>query len=471
MDEELKRIVDKMIAAGESDDDIGLVIQNYQPTPSAPSGPNYDMASTLGGMVGGLGGFAVAGPPGAIAGAGLGGLVGEAANQYFNPVNKPTTAIDAMGRMTQAGLIQAAGEGASQGIGAALKRVAPAIMEMGLQRTRADRMKFPDTARRLVDEGIIPRQNNVQNALDATESKMLADATAFDAQRPRVAGLLGPARQAVPMGPTPVPAGGQPATLAADMTQPRLVGPVGNAEELGRRTWTPAYGGQGSGPTAVADTVSGPGIIMRPMNAPPGRGAPTSMVDPAVIAQSARASAMREGRIGGLGSEPGPEVDELDDLAAEYLRQNPRPRNLQETIEQKRAYQARAKYSSRPNAPAVTSNRLNFNAGVASANRQEAIRLNPAIEVDLKKEQDLLGALEAQKNAEARPSPGLLTGKVAALMGLRNPTMMGAGAITADRLAKMMADPKTPAAVRAAILAYYNKSGTGLNDARQTQDR
>jgi hypothetical protein len=37
MDEELKAIVDRMVAAGESDDNIGLVIQNYKPAESGMS--------------------------------------------------------------------------------------------------------------------------------------------------------------------------------------------------------------------------------------------------------------------------------------------------------------------------------------------------------------------------------------------------------------------------------------------------
>jgi hypothetical protein len=378
--------------------------------PAQPQGRTYDGASTLGGMVGGLGGFLLAGPPGAVAGAGLGGMVGEGARQYFGS-EKPADAQAAMGGMVTAGAGQALTEAIPQGIGRLFTKAAPHLMDMGLKRTAADRLKFPNTPQRLVDEGIIPRGQNVQNALSATEAKINSEAMAYDAQRPRVAGLLTAGTESIPLGARP------------------------------------------------SRSLESPAVWQRPMSptqAPaPGRGAPPTMVDPGKIADSATAFARGQGRVGGLGSEPGPEVEEINALARQYLQQNPRPRSLQETIDQKRAYQARASYSSRPNAPTVTNNTLNFNEGVAAANRTEAIRLNPKIEADLAKERDLIGAIEAQTNAEAKATPLSTVGTAKTLLGLRNPTVMGGAAIGADRIGTVMKHPGTAAAYRAAILAAF----------------
>lgn len=340
-------------------------------TPSAgpvKAGPNYDLLPTLGGMVGGLGGFLLAGPPGAIAGAGLGGGAGEAARQYFGP-DKPKSAAEAMGGMVTAGGGQAIAEAIPQGIGRLLTRAAPGLMDMGLKRTAADRLKFPDTPKQLVKDRIIPRGQNVQKALTATEKKVMADAAAYDTRTPGIP------------------------------------------------------------------------------------------VDPADIAKFAVDDAYKAGKLGGLGDTPGPEVDELNALAKQYLQQNTRPRGQAETIAQKRAYQARASYSSRPNAPTVTNNTLNFNEGVATANRNAAIQRQPELEENLMRERNLLGALEAQANAEAKATPLSTVGTLKTMAGLRNPTVMGGAAIGADKLGAIMRSPGTPAAYRAAVLALL-----GLND-------
>ena len=245
--------------------------------------------------------------------------------------------------------------------GRLIMKAAGPMMDMGLQRTSAERLKFPNAPQRLVDEGIVPRGQNVQRALTATEQKVQAEAAAFDAANP---------------------------------------------------------GGA---------------------------------VDPNLIAGSANNFAHTEGKVGGLGNVPGQEAAEIDALMQEYLTQNTRPRTLGETIDQKRAYQARASYSSRPNAPTVTNNRLNFNEGVADANRSEAIRHNPALEADLAKEQDLLGALTAQKFLESKSMPLSTVGTLKTLVGLRNPTVMGTAAIATDRLGRGM--QVLAPAVRAALLA------------------
>ena len=304
-----------------------------------------------------------------VAGAALGGAGGAALRSAIQQMEsgRPQTASSVAGDMAIQGAVQGGIQGATQGVGRILTKMAPSVMDMGLKRTAADRLAFPSTPARLVNEGIIPRGQNVQRALTATEGKIGSEAARFDAANP-----------------------------------------------MGR-------------------------------------------VDPDALAQTGRDFAHQSGKVGGLGNVPGPEAAELDKLQQNYLNQNTRSRTLGETIEQKRAYQARAKYSSRPNAPTVTNNELNFNEGVAGANRAAAIKLNPALEGDLAKERDLIGALTAQQNAEAKAMPLSTVGSARTLMGLRNPTMMGGAAIGADRLGRGLQSPLTPAALRAAILALVTQ--------------
>ena len=322
-------------------------------------------------MIGGtLGAMATAPGIGAsIAGASIGGAGGAALRSAIQQMEsgRPQTAGNVAGDMAIQGAAQGGIQALTHGTGRILTKMAPSVMDMGLKRTAADRLAFPSTPARLVNEGIIPRGQNVQRALTATEGKIGSEAARFDAANP-----------------------------------------------MGR-------------------------------------------VDPDALAQTGRDFAHQSGKVGGLGNVPGPEAAELDKLQQNYLNQNTRSRTLGETIEQKRAYQARAKYSSRPNSPTVTNNELNFNEGVAGANRAAAIKLNPALEGDLAKERDLIGALTAQQNAEAKAMPLSTVGSVKTLMGLRNPTMMGGAAIGADRLGRSLQSPLTPAALRAAILALVTQ--------------
>lgn len=282
-----------------------------------------------------------------------------------NPKGYIKSTVDALPSMVGGlGGAYLTGRGINAG-GRLMTKIAPQVMDMGLKRTAADRLEFPNTPQRLVDERIIPRGNNVQNALSATEAKIGSEAAAFDAAHP--------------------------------------IGPV----------------------------------------------------DPDRIAASGQAFAHKAGKVGGLGNVPGPEAAEIDALGKKYQAQNTRSRSLTETIDQKRAYQARAKYDNRPNAPAVTNNELNFNKGVADANRSEAIRLNPAIEGDLAKERDLMGALEAQEKGAAKATPLSTVGTLKSMTFLRNPTAMGGAAIGLDRMGQMFRNPNW---LRAALLGQLNGS-------------
>jgi hypothetical protein len=180
---------------------------------------------------------------------------------------------------------------------------------------------------------------------------------------------------------------------------------------------------------------------------------PIHRVDPDTLARSAQDFAFKEGKIGGLGNVPGPEVAELDALAQKYLGENTRTRNLGETIDQKRSYQARSNYNNRPNAPTQTNEGRNFSKGLARANRAEAITLDPSLEALLSKEQDLMGALTAQKLRDAMSAPPTTVGAAKALLGLRNPTLMGNAAIAADRTGQILQRAATPTQIAAALRA------------------
>ena len=179
------------------------------------------------------------------------------------------------------------------------------------------------------------------------------------------------------------------------------------------------------------------------------------MVDPFKVADDARSFAFREGKMGGLGDKAGPEVVNLDAARDQYLKQNTRPRSLQETIEQKRSYQARSRYNNRPNAPTQTNESALFDKGVAAANRSEAIRLLPSLEGDLSKEQDLLGALTALQTRSKNGMPNTLIGATKHIV--LQPSAMGAAAVGMDKAGKGL-QRLSAAQIRAAFNALLAAS-------------
>lgn len=316
----------------------------------------------IGGMIGGMGGTAFGVGFGSIPGAALGGATGEAAKQLWNRATgqpAPATPTDAVAGIGLEGAKQAALGGVQRAVGGALRMVAPKIMDAGLWRSAQQRIEFPNTPKRLVDEGILP--SRAQGALTATEGRIRTTTAAHDAAHP-------------------------------------------------------------------------------------------PSVDPAQIASEARQFAHQEGRVGGLGNVPGPEAAELSAAEQAYLAQNTRPRSLGETIDQKRAYQARASYNTRPNAPTATNNELNFNKGVAGANRAEATRIAPSIGDELSREQDLIGAVQANAMAEAKGMPLTIPGAIAQFT-LHSPKVMGGAAIAADRVGQFA---QNPAMIRAILMELMN---------------
>jgi len=178
MDPELQAIVERMVAAGESEDDIALVIQNYQPTTSAlqrfagmipASTPvvglpaqaiaHPEQLRSIGGAVGGMGGAAVAGPPGGVAGAAAGGGLGEALRRFLKgePLDEVT------------GYAKAAGmEGGTQalgwGVGAAAGKVGHGLYKAALRPSTGLRREFGDVAATGLREGIPVTPGGVETA-------------------------------------------------------------------------------------------------------------------------------------------------------------------------------------------------------------------------------------------------------------------------------------------------------------------
>lgn len=331
--------------------------------------------------------------------------------------------------------------GASSLAGNQLRKIAPKVMDTALWRTRAQRLEFPNTPQRLVDEGIVPTDKNIGNALDATEAQLQARARTFDASRPPVRGLLPEATHAVPLGERPTPDGGAGTLTPANRTPVQAQFHVLSGEPTG---------------SAAPDVVEGAGTVRQPMNAAPGRGAPPNMVDPSQLAQSATRFAWNEGKVADLGDVPGEDAAAIGRAGEQYLSENTRPRNLQETIAQKRAYQQRAKYNNQPNAKPSPNAHANFDKGIAAANRDAALQLDPQLGPDLAREQDLIGADTALGYTNNRGTP-LLSGGIARHFLLR-PKPVGASAIAFDRIGRALSNPT---AIRAAVLAALAGKGAG----------
>jgi hypothetical protein len=389
MPDELQSIVQRMIDAGESEENIGTVIQHFK---QAPKGVNPELArlqgasapnelgritpdpnnfiqrnpATVGAMVGGVVAAPLTGGAsllpamaatglGAAGGAGL-GMLTSAALDPNSPA--PNTSQGVLRTMAKEGAIAAGSEGGTRLVGMGLKALAPKVMDTGLWRTGAQRMEFPNTPQRLVDEGLLPTSQRVQTALTGAEQGIQAKATAFDAAHP------------------------------------------------------------------------------------------ISPVDPDTLAAEAHATAMKTGRVADLGNVPGPDAASVDAAKAQYLRENTATRSLSDTIAQKRAFQQRASYNPRPLADNPTGGQLNFDTGMAAANRNAAIKLDPSLEADFSRQQDLLGAKNALGFTEARGTP-LTVGGIARHT-LMLPVPLGGAAIGMDRIGQVL---RNPALLRAAMLS------------------
>lgn len=151
MADDLQTIVQRMIDAGESEDNIATVIQHFQShTPSTPQTfpldgrmpykPENNRAVLAGAapVVGGLlGGMVGGGVPGAIAGSAAGTAAGKAVQNRI--VGRPM--MQGTGQAAAEGAI---GEGLGRGAAALMKPAAKFMYRLALRPTQAIRQGFPD---------------------------------------------------------------------------------------------------------------------------------------------------------------------------------------------------------------------------------------------------------------------------------------------------------------------------------------
>lgn len=373
---------------------------------------------------------------------------------------------------------------AVKGAGRLLTKAAPRVMDMALNRTRLDRLEFPDTGQRLVDMRIIPHGDNVEKAMTATEKALNAEISTAERYRPTVRGYLGEGTVEVPTGPAPTPSGGRIATPLADVSEFRHQN--SSTKLQGMHPDNPVdpifgQGGRSAAPESVADTITGPGVMVRqrsgidadpprgpkptldsPIGADPrgelhpsatpfknGPGAADHMIDPQKIGEAAYNYAYTKGKLGGIGKVPGKEVRTLRAALAEYLAGNPDAMGVQAGLDQKRAYGQLGIFNKKVNAKPVSSEKKLFQTGVAKAQRQAVLDRVPVAEPLLKQEHDLLGALEAQQLRGS--DPHVSRGVISTISDMTMPTVLGGGALLTDILGGAM--QTSAPAVRAALLA------------------
>ena len=331
---------------------------------------------------------------GAAGGAGL-GLIGQAATG----TGSAKTAGDVAATMTRQGLTNAAGEGAGRAIVGAGKVVVPAVLKKLLKPGKL-LDEYPDLIDVMRREQIPIGESSVARGRNM-EAKAEVDRLLFarDQQRPKVAGLLGPAQEAVPMG-TPSIAGEMPgglapahATLNPDVTDagPHRLQFLGDAAQ-------PTLG-----PTPE---LAGPGVLMREMQAAPGKGAYPGQVDPRKIAQGLT-GARAEVSDRALNARA---LEELDALEMEFLANHPTAKTLTQTNKLKRAEQrlANRAFRAAEQGTAATDTPALFHKGIASGAQREIEKQAPEVIPLNLRTQELGGLLRALRQAEKNaPGPTL----------------------------------------------------------------
>jgi hypothetical protein len=200
MPEPLKAIVERMVTAGEPEENIKLVIQHYKApatpggefanvkaggssgltAPAEPAGRTWtDTAVDLlpaagglvGGVVGGLGGtvlgMGVGGVPGSVGGAALGGAGGEAAKQLINRARgdqAPATATQAAADIGIQGGIQGAGELVGLGAAKVASKAAPWLMNRALNLTDKLSREFPNLSKTMIEKSLTVTNGGLEKA-------------------------------------------------------------------------------------------------------------------------------------------------------------------------------------------------------------------------------------------------------------------------------------------------------------------
>lgn len=198
---ELEQIVQRMIDAGESEDNIAAVIKGCAP-PAAPARRTWtdtavdalpSIGGAIGGIAGGLGGTAfgmgVGGAPGAIGGAALGGAAGESARQLIERGRgRLTTAspTQAASDIASAGAIQGGAEATGGAVGAGLRLVGRGLYRAGALPLVEFFDKYGDVIKTGIQNRIPATKAGVEKATALAASRKAVKDAAVDAAGNRV---------------------------------------------------------------------------------------------------------------------------------------------------------------------------------------------------------------------------------------------------------------------------------------------
>lgn len=440
-----------------------------------------------------------AGFAGLMAGGGAAaGLLAHDAANAGTPGNIPTPADSAQQIGTQAAL-GAGGEVAGRGIQAAAKAITPRVAswlyDLGLMPSKTLNRDFPTAAETGLTEKILPTPDAIQARLSQVESNIKAAVKAADDARPNVRGLLGPAQPTVRSTTVDIPLGDAPTSEFLSSSKPGVIWREGTPQSVLTRTGDPQYLGTTAQPS-VTNLPNGSGVLRRstqevvqPSLAPPkANAAPPTMVATQNLAAQAKAYVLQKANLlsqGGRGLREDA-VKELNDLADQYLKENPLPMSLADTLGQKRAEQtlSTAAYKAESRGAPVNQIETLWHEGLAAANRKAVLTAVPSAAKDLATEQGLIG-LKAMAEDRALKSSlntfdatAILAGAIAGAAGgrpleaaasagayttlrlaMHSPTLTGAIGLATQKLGQIGQSQLTPVMVKALAAAYGADQG------------
>jgi hypothetical protein len=433
--DQLQQIVQRMVEAGESEDNIATVIQHYK-TPAAPEAPKgnlgrYGGFKMLGDAVLGagkaaldnpvqagalLGGFAAAPFTGgaSIAAAGLGAAGGAGLGSIVNAVrggeNGPTTAGGVLKTMAGQGAAGAAGQGAGMGLGKLATMAGKKIYKTALRPSVTLQKDFGDIAETGLQEGVPVSAGGagaITQKLSDIGTKIRGVLAAKDAERPAVRGLL----------------------------------PAGRGASLGQAPIHPTMPG-------IRDPRSA-GVLIREGAADPvpwdGRVAAGNMIAPREIAERGLGRVRAEVSDRALA---GDALAGVDDLQQRFLAQRNQPLSLQDAQRLKQAEQALADSAYRAERMGNPVNGIDpqFHQGIARGAREAIEQRAPEVAGLNQRAQGLIGLNRALEDASYR-NVGI--GGLRAMLGDFVPGIASRGGIALDRAGQA----PLPASFRTALIA------------------
>lgn len=449
MPDPLQTIVQRMIDAGEPEDNIRTVIEHYkqQPAATAAPPPSKGLMASIGEMVandpqvsgvrkivqwgidhpvqaGAMAGSALASGgasiPASIAASGLGAAggagIGSIANAAMGGDDGPKTAADVAKTMGTEGALGAAGEAGGRALNAGLQGAARFVYKGALRPSITLQREFPNIVETGLAEGAPVTAGGAQ-AVDAARQASAQQAAAIlaakDAERPAVKGLLPPA-QGVELGAAPV-----------SPTMPALRDPRSAGVLMGR----------------VLPSTPTPGVTYPQMI-----GAPEILKQGLSDARSAASAAPLPGEAQGA----------LSDLEQRFLQQRPNGMTLTEANKLKQAAQdlANSAYRAADRGMPINSTEAQFNKGVASGTRQAIEARAPEVAPVNQRTQSLIGLQQALENAQMRNGAGPLNPR--AVLGDFIPGLASGASILGNNLASSSV---LPMSLKSALIAALGGGG------------